>query len=139
MAGLFNIRTYLPDRPATWSDVVVVVSGLISIGLWVESFRPSSVPAVTLGFGSAAILLGPVAQSRVGKRIDKWGTEIGPPGRVTVIALFAIAVIVAFSFEVTPTALIQDVGFGILLFSILGLAAHILHKRRIKGWIPEPR
>lgn len=137
MDGIFNGRNYLPDRPPTWSDVVIVVSGPISIGIWVQSFQPSSLPSVALGVVSAAILLGPVAQAQVGKRIDRWGTEIGPLGRATVIALFAIAVIVAFGFEATPTALIRDFGLGIFMFSVLVLAAHLLHERRIKGWLPE--
>ena len=137
MDGIFNVGNYLPDRPPTWSDAVVVVSGPISIGIWLQSSPPLSLPAVTLGFGSSAILLGPVAQTRVGKRIDRWGTEVGPLGRVTVITLFAIAVILAFSFEATPTALVRDVGLGIYLFGVLVLAAHMLHERRIDGWLPE--
>jgi hypothetical protein len=135
--GIFNMRHYLPDRPPTWSDVVTVVSGILSIGVWLQSFRPLSLPMVTLGFGGTAILLGPVARTRVGDRINKWRTEIGPAGRVSVIALFAIAVIVAVGLEATPTALIRDFGLGVFMFAVLVLAAHLLHERRIKGWLPD--
>jgi hypothetical protein len=76
MGGLFKMGIYLPDRSPTWLDVLIVVFGSIVIGSMLQSLSPSSLPAVALGFVGAAILLGPVAQTRVGKRIDEWETEI---------------------------------------------------------------
>ena len=92
---------------------------------------------MALGFVGVGILLGPVAQTRVGKQIDKWGTEIGPRGRATVITVFVTAVIVASSFEVTPTTLIGDIGLGMVMFGVLVLALHMLHERRIEGLLPK--
>lgn len=137
MSRIFDLEAYLPDRPPGWSDVAVVVSGLLLLGLSLQSSQPSSLSVVALGFGSAAILFGPVAQTRVGKRIDRWGTEIGPAGRAAVITLFAIAFTVAFSFDATPTALIRDIGLGFYIFGILAVAVHLLHEGRIEGWFPE--
>jgi hypothetical protein len=136
MGGLFEVGTYFPDRSPTWSEVLTVVTAPVSIGSWLQLLSPSSLPAVALGFVGAAILLGPVAQTRVGKQIDRWATEIGRLGRATVIALFAIAVIVALGFEAIPTGL-YGVSLGIFLFSVLLLAAYVLHERPIEGWIPE--
>jgi len=137
MDGLFDAETYLPDRPPTWSDVVIVISGSMTIGIWLQSLQPSSLLAVAFGFVGAVILFGPVAQTRAGKQINKWGTEIGSLGRATVIAVFAIAVTVAFSFEATPTARVRDIGLGLLLFAVLALAVNLVHERRIKSWLPE--
>jgi hypothetical protein len=137
MDGILNVGNYFPDRPPTWSDVVTVVSGLLYIGISVQSFQSSSLPAVALGFSSTVILIGPVAQTRVGKRIGRWVTEIGPDGRATVIGLFAIAVIVTFVFVGTPPEFIREAVLGTMMGYLLVMAAHILKERRIEGWLPE--
>jgi hypothetical protein len=137
MDGIFNVGDYLPDRPLAWLEVVVIFLVLFEYVVWVLVPGSLSLPAVALGFGSTALLLGPVAQTRVGKRIGRWFTEIGPPGRATVIVLFAIAVMVAFSFEATPRTLILEFGLGHLIFTGLVLAAYILRGGRVEGWLPE--
>lgn len=141
MSGIFEEGTYLPDRSPTWSEVLVFIFGLIVIGLQRQLHSPLSLPAVALGFVGAAILLGPIAQTQVRKRINEWETETRFLARLGAIIWVLIGGIVTLRFEAIPTERITDllksVLFGVLLFYLLVLAAHLLYKRQITGWIPE--
>jgi hypothetical protein len=134
MNSLFEMETYLPNRPPTWLEVFMLV-GLLPLAVVVyQWYAPLSLPAVGLGFVGIIILIGPVSQTRHGKRLNQWEWEPGVVERVGVsisFVLFGIGLITVFSKGVFYGLL-----FGAFLACALGLAVHVLRDRQIEDLTP---
>ena len=88
MSGVFDVAAYFPERPPTWSEVVLTLLavGTISGRLLTDSV---SVPLAVAGFLLFALALGPGSASGPGQRADQWFRDIGKRGRGSVIVLFS--------------------------------------------------
>lgn len=137
MTDQFGLRRYLPDRPPTWTEVIIgVFVALSTVPDLLTPSRPSW-PAAILGFLAFAIALGPAARSRPGIRVGRWFRNIGATGRLVVISVFAIVVAVAYTSGVVPMAPLRDAATGGLAAILLYLVAHVLAAREVSGWIAD--
>ncbi|SDR38937.1 hypothetical protein [Natronobacterium texcoconense] len=128
-----GVAAYFPDRPPTWTEVVLGVLVLVAIAPRIYVDSPSA-PALLVGFLAFAVALGPAATTTAGRRIEEWFRRIGVVGRAIVLLTFLASTLLAYRLEAIPSTLVGDAAVGGLLAVILYLAAHVLLTREISGW-----
>ncbi|MDF9745493.1 hypothetical protein [Natrinema salsiterrestre] len=136
MRGRFGPAAYFPDRPPTGWEVS---SGVAAGALVALQFVTASVswPELVLGFLAAAVALGPVATTSLGKRIGEWFREIGVGGRATVFVLFAVVVVLLGLSKTIPPVLLDGVFTGGLLAGFLYTVAHLAWAGEVSGWTTD--
>lgn len=128
--------TWLPDRPPTWSELLLTVASLFMIGGLFTTLPSVSWPAVAVGAVGAVVAMGPFAATTTGQRIDDWGDRIGGRGKLAVIAVFAVATGLAPALSLVPVAVVTNVTAGILLGTAVYVLGHLAAARSVSGWRP---
>ncbi|MCL9814520.1 hypothetical protein [Natranaeroarchaeum aerophilus] len=96
--------------------------------------RPVLPSWLVAGFVTAAIGLGPVAQSSAGARIGNWFRGIGETGRAVAIVVFALAMWGAvFALEPSLSALSSAVAGAVAALALYTILFVIL-SGSIEGW-----
>ncbi|ERG91319.1 MAG: hypothetical protein J07HQW1_01353 [Haloquadratum walsbyi J07HQW1] len=129
-----RLSAYFPDRPPTWTEVLIGV--LVGVQIVPDILSPFTVSwsAAITGFLAFSVALGPGANSSLGRQIGQWFREIGVTGRVAVIVVFALTTVVVFRFDAVPDALITDAASGGLFAVFLYLIIYILWAGEVSGW-----
>jgi hypothetical protein len=129
-----GVGSWLPDRPATWTDVTVVVLGVLLIGT--NLVNTESVAWAWVSIGSLATLLavGPIANTKVGIRIGTWFRTIGVGGRAIFIVGWAVLIAVVYATVSVPGDATIGFFIGVMVGAIVYGLAHIVYSGGIQGW-----
>ncbi|OIB55568.1 hypothetical protein [Natrialba sp. SSL1] len=132
------LRAVFPDRPPTKTDVVAggLAGGLALLhGTWPAPGNGLRWEWIALGFVLGAIVLGPVAQSPVGKRIGTMARDLSIAARLVVIAI-VITVTLVLATVVFPDVVFRNVSIGILAVIPFYVVGHVAVARELGGWKP---
>jgi len=138
MAGTAQLSTYLPDRQPTWLELLLAALVLPRVVWGLYGGPHTSWLAIGVGVLVFALALGPVANTVLGGRVDRWFRGLGVAGRAVVIVLFAVAVYVAVWVGAVPEQWLADVGTGGLLAVLGYLAAFVTVSGGVSGWWARP-
>jgi phage shock protein PspC (stress-responsive transcriptional regulator) len=127
---------WVPDRPPTWSELLLTVASLFMIGGLFRTLPYVSWPAVAAGSVGAVAVMGPFAATTYGRRLDDWGRRIGGRKKIAVVAGFAVALGLAPTLSVVPVAFVTNFAAGILLGTAVYVVAHLAAARSVSGWRP---
>jgi len=134
-------RSFLPDRPPTWAEVGL--SLLVSVVYLPQLVISSSVswPVVFTGIAVSVVVLGPIANSRGGRRVETRFKAVSIPHRVLVLSIVGIvllggAMAVASVTSVT-TQLLLDASYGGMAGVVVYVFVHLLHARTVSGWVHQ--
>ena len=110
---------WLPNRPPTLTEIsLAAVFTVTWVPLQFVRLEAVSWPAVAVGFLSTAVLIGPVASSSFGKRVEEWGRSVGVIRRVLVLVI-VLTVLVSVARYAVP----ESVGISFVLGGICAASA----------------
>ncbi|WP_245724305.1 hypothetical protein [Natronorubrum texcoconense] len=92
---------------------------------------------VAVGVVVGAIVLGPLAQSPIGRRIGSATRNLGPDGRILVIAIGIVAVLALLFLPPVPAEIAVDGMIGVMITVPLYVLAHLLVARDLGDWSPD--
>lgn len=125
------LETWSPERPPTWTDVLVGLLALIWIPLNLASLRTIHWGWVFLGVLIGLVSTGPIANSRTGKRVGRWFRGIGVGGRLACILSFFVAVWLVSDRVDVPSETVTSAVAGFMLSLVSYLLVHALRSGRI--------
>ena len=128
------LSAYFPDRPPTWTEVLIGVLVGIDVGFDVLSPENMSWFAVAAGFLVFSVALGPGSNSSLGRRVGQWFRDIGVTGRLVAIGSFALSAFILSQSATVPYALIADAASGGLFACSLYLIAYLVLAKEVHGW-----
>jgi len=128
---------WLPDRPATWTDVGMV--GLGSLMAVSQLLIADSVAWgwVVGGFLVTGLAAGPVASTSSGGRFGDWFRSIGVGGRAALIVAYAVLVGAIFATVAVPLDAVAGVVAGSIVALVGYGVAHVVASDTIDGWRPQ--
>ncbi|WP_440766428.1 hypothetical protein [Natronorubrum sp. DTA7] len=126
---------FFPNRPPTKSDLVGAVCGVLLAALNASTVHDWRWVAVGVVIG--AIVLGPLAQSPIGRRIESATRDLGPDGRILVIAIGIVAVLVFLFLPPIPGEIAVDGIVGVMITVPLYVLGHVLVARDLGDWSPD--
>ncbi|OYR55939.1 hypothetical protein [Halorubrum halodurans] len=119
-------EAWYPDRPPTWTDVLVGVLALLWIPINLGSLRTIHWGWVGGGAAIGVVSVGPLANSRGGKRVGAWFRAIGVGGRLAVVLSFAAAVWIASNRVDVPSEIVTSAAGGFTISLVLFLLAYLI-------------
>lgn len=137
MAVDLSIAAFFPDRPPTWTEVILAV-GVATVTL-PETFAASAVSWPTFGGGAllTGLALGAVSATASGRRFRRWLRTIDPMVRAVGIIGLLVACSIPIWLELLSPSLLIDVASGALAATIVYMFAHLAWAQSIAGWIPD--
>lgn len=126
---------FFPDRPPTKVDLVSAVCGVLLVALNASTVHDWHWVAVGAVVG--AIMLGPLAQSPIGRRIGSATRDLGLDGRILVIAIGIVAVLVLLVLPPIPGEIAVDGMVGVMITVPLYVLGHVLVARDLGDWSPD--
>lgn len=132
-------RSFLPDRPPTWMEVGL--SLLVSVVYLPQLVISSAVswPVVFTGIVVSVVVLGPIANSRIGRRVKTRFETVSIPYRVLILTVIATVLIggatAVASMTPITTQLLLDASYGGMAGVVVYVLAHLCHARTVSGWI----
>ncbi|WP_440772431.1 hypothetical protein [Natronorubrum sp. DTA28] len=126
---------FFPDRSPTKVDLVSAVCGVLLVALNASTVRDWRWVAVGIVVG--AIVLGPLAQSPIGRRIGSATRNLGINGRFLVIAIGIVAVLALLFLPPVPTEIAVDGLVGVMITVPLYVLGHLLVARDLGDWSPD--
>ncbi|MXV61537.1 hypothetical protein GS429_05545 [Natronorubrum sp. JWXQ-INN-674] len=124
-----------PNRPPTKSDLVGAVCGVLLVALnasTVDDWR-----WVAVGVVIGALVMGPLAQSPIGRQIDSMARDLGIGGRILVIAIGGAAVVAFVFLPPISGEIAVDTMIGVALLIPFYVLGHLLVARDLGGWSPD--
>ncbi|MFC5277481.1 hypothetical protein ACFPM1_01670 [Halorubrum rubrum] len=126
------LRKWCPDRPPTWTDVLVGVLALLWIPINLASLRTIHWSWVFGGVAIGLVATGPIANSRSGKRVGAWFRTIGVGGRLVVILSFAAAVWIVSNRVDVPSEIVTSAAGGFMISLVVYLLVSLIHSGGIR-------
>ncbi|WP_121744185.1 hypothetical protein [Natronorubrum halophilum] len=126
---------FFPNRPPTKGDLVSAVCGILLVALNASTVHDWRWVAVGVVVG--AIVLGPLAQSPVGRRVEVSFRDLGIDGRILVLVVGIVAVLALLFLSPIPIEIAVDVLVGVMILVPFYVLAHLLVARDIGDWSPD--
>jgi hypothetical protein len=126
------LSTWYPERPPTWTDVLVGVLALLWIPINLASLRTIHWSWMVGGAAIGLVSVGPLANSRAGKRVGAWFRAIGVGGRIVVILSFAAAVWIVSNRVDVPSETVTSAAGGFTISLVVYLLASLTHSGEIR-------
>jgi hypothetical protein len=124
-----RLSGYFPDRPPTWTDIILI--GLITMSVAANALPASTIAwsAVAAGFLvlTSVVILTAFLPLDIGGLFDK----IGGLGRLFAVFLIVI-VVLSLHFVIAPSVPIYDAVLGVLFAAVLYLVVYVAGT--ISGW-----
>ena len=132
-----RLATYFPDRSPTWTEVLIVL--LVIVG-FVPSFfatPPQSSFVFAAGFVLALVLVGPVANSRPGRRLNESFDRFSPLARVFVLTFVILGIGLPFWVGPLPNWVLGDATIGAVISMLVYYIAFVAIAGEISGWTTQ--
>ena len=126
------LSTWYPERPPTWTDVLVGVLALLWIPINLASLRTIHWSWMVGGAAIGLVSVGPLANSRGGKRVGAWFRAIGIGRRLAVILTFAAAVWIVSNRVDVPSEIVTSAVGGFMISLVVYLLAYLIHSGEIR-------
>ena len=124
-----------PNRSPTAVDLVAACGAVLFLAISAPDVHRWYLTAV--GAVAGVIVMGPLAQTPIGRRVGSTLRDIGIAGRGIVLALGIVAVAALPSVLPVPTATLIDVTVGVIVAIPVYVLAHLVVARDIDGWRPD--
>jgi len=128
------VSKWFPDRPPTWTEVIIAV--FVAVAIFPDLLSPSTMswPMFVVGFLSVPFAVGPIARTAFGRWVGRWYRRIGAVGRAIVIGLFMFAVLSVVRTGPLSSSLVRDFGVGGMVATFVYLIAHLMWAGTVSGW-----
>lgn len=123
-----------PDRSPTVADLVVACGAVLFLAINTPDVHHWYVAAV--GAVAGVIVMGPLAQTPIGRRAESAFRDIGIAGRAVVLALSIVAMAALPSVLPVPIETLIDVTVGVMVAVPVYVLAYLVVARDIGGWYP---
>ncbi|WP_281195790.1 hypothetical protein [Halorubrum sp. F4] len=120
------LETWYPERPPTWTDVLVGVLALLWIPMNLASLRTIHWSWLFVGVVIGSVSLGPIANSRAGKRVGRRFRAIGVGGRIALILSFFVVVWIVSNRVDVPSEVVTSAVTGFMTSMVLYLLVYVL-------------
>ena len=124
-----------PNRPPTKTDLVSACGSALIAAINASDVEHWNWAAV--GVVGVVFVVGPLAQTPLGRRVGSAFRELGVAGRAVVLAFGLVAMVALLSVPPAPSETIFNVIFGALIGVPVYVFVHLLVARDIGGWHPD--
>jgi hypothetical protein len=130
------LRRWFPERPPTWTDILVALFVLVWLPLNVGYLQTIYWGWLLFGFGIGLVSIGPLANSPIGDQVGTWFRKIGMLGRAISILSFGVVVWMVRRQVTIPSDIVTSAVGGFMISLLLYVLMHLLYSGEISGWRP---
>ena len=132
-----RLTTYFPDRTPTWTEVVVVLLVIVGFVPSYYATPPRSWIVFVAGFVLALVLVGPVANSRIGRRVKDSFDRFPPVARVFLLTFVILGIGIPFWVGPLPNWILGDATIGAVISMLVYYIAFVAVSGEISGWTTQ--